>query len=239
MIGRSFPAVAAFFMLASAQGVAGELPDGFVHLSDAAPTVSQDIRYYGSLNFLGRRAAGYDAAECILTKQAAAALAKVQAGLEADGLTLVVFDCYRPMAAVNDFVGWARQGGPADPRWHPRVERGDLVRDGYIGANSSHARGSTVDVAIASPAGNTSTAPDCGAAAPAMLDFGTGFDCFDERSRTAYVPLAGDAVDNRVRLVEAMKKAGFRNYSREWWHFTLAGEPYPKTQFDFPVTARP
>lgn len=231
--------VAAAIVLSCAQASAQGLPDGFVHLSAVAPGIVQDIRYSGALNFLGRPAAGYDAAECILTKQAAAALAKVQAGLEAEGLTLVVFDCYRPMAAVDDFVGWARQGGPVDSRWHPKVERGDLVSEGYIGANSSHARGSTVDVAIASKAGNTATDPDCGATAQAMLDFGTGFDCFDERSRTAYAPLAGEAAANRRLLVERMKQAGFRNYSREWWHFTLTDEPFPKTQFDFPVTAGP
>jgi len=32
-----------------------------------------------------------------------------------------------------------------------------------------------------------------------------------------------------------MKKHGFRSYSKEWWHFTLRGEPFPKTFFDFPV----
>ncbi|TIT94355.1 MAG: hypothetical protein E5W43_26545, partial [Mesorhizobium sp.] len=35
----------------------------------------------------------------------------------------------------------------------------------------------------------------------------------------------------------AMRAAGFRNYAREWWHFTLADEPFPKQRFDFPVTA--
>ncbi|MBR3234223.1 MAG: hypothetical protein IKG11_01255 [Atopobiaceae bacterium] len=24
----------------------------------------------------------------------------------------------------------------------------------------------------------------------------------------------------------------------EWWHFTLADEPYPDTYFDFPVSSR-
>ncbi|WP_348628543.1 M15 family metallopeptidase [Mesorhizobium sp. WSM3882] len=33
------------------------------------------------------------------------------------------------------------------------------------------------------------------------------------------------------------RAAGFRNYAREWWHFTLADEPFPKQRFDFPVTA--
>ena len=29
--------------------------------------------------------------------------------------------------------------------------------------------------------------------------------------------------------------AGFTNYPNEWWHYTLADEPYPDTYFDVPV----
>ena len=29
--------------------------------------------------------------------------------------------------------------------------------------------------------------------------------------------------------------AAFAPYDREWWHFTLRGEPFPDTYFDFPV----
>jgi len=32
-----------------------------------------------------------------------------------------------------------------------------------------------------------------------------------------------------------MKKHGFKPYSREWWHFTLKDELFPKTYFNFPV----
>jgi D-alanyl-D-alanine dipeptidase len=30
-----------------------------------------------------------------------------------------------------------------------------------------------------------------------------------------------------------MMKYGFRSYTKEWWHFTLKNEPFPKTYFDF------
>ena len=36
-------------------------------------------------------------------------------------------------------------------------------------------------------------------------------------------------------LREAMLRHGFRPISSEWWHFTLADEPYPDTYFTFPV----
>ena len=31
---------------------------------------------------------------------------------------------------------------------------------------------------------------------------------------------------------------GFKPLAEEWWHFTLANEPYPDTYFDFPVIQR-
>ena len=36
-------------------------------------------------------------------------------------------------------------------------------------------------------------------------------------------------------LAAAMRRRGFRGYDKEWWHFTLRGEPFPDTYFDFPV----
>ena len=79
------------------------------------------------------------------------------------------------------------------------------------------------------------TDPACGAAAPGMAEFGTGFDCFDRKSRTLFSPLPPGAAENRARLVRAMAAEGFVNYTREWWHFTLENEPYPDRYFNFPV----
>ena len=93
-----------------------------------------------------------------------------------------------------------------------------------------------MDVAIASTGQTLRPSPACGAGDVEMLDFGTGFDCFDKASETAQASLTKDARSNRQKLVETMKAAGFRNYSREWWHFTLRGEPHPQQLFDFPVT---
>jgi D-alanyl-D-alanine dipeptidase len=40
---------------------------------------------------------------------------------------------------------------------------------------------------------------------------------------------------DRGELAGAMHCHGFRPYEKEWWHFTLSREPFPKTYFDFPV----
>lgn len=213
------------------------MPAGFVRIADVDPTIRQDIRYAGLANFLHRRVDGYDAPVCILTAQAARALSSVQQAMKARGLTLVVFDCYRPSRAVADIGRWTRKGGPPDRQWYPSVQRGDLIAKGYVGEFSSHSRGSTVDLGIAEAEGKNIVRATCGAPHGGTLDFGTGFDCFDPASETARRPLPAKAMENRRLLLDAMGAAGFRNYAREWWHFTLAGEPFPRQRFDFPVTA--
>lgn len=40
---------------------------------------------------------------------------------------------------------------------------------------------------------------------------------------------------NRMLLRSVMMKHGFAPLAEEWWHFTLADEPYPDTYFDHPV----
>ncbi|TIU44887.1 MAG: D-alanyl-D-alanine dipeptidase, partial [Mesorhizobium sp.] len=111
---------------------AASLPVGFVRLADVDSTIRQDIRYAGRENFLRRKVDGYDAPVCILTAQAAKALSSVQKTMTAKGLTLIVFDCYRPARAVADMVRWTREAGPPDPQWYPTVRRGDLIAKGYI-----------------------------------------------------------------------------------------------------------
>ena len=40
---------------------------------------------------------------------------------------------------------------------------------------------------------------------------------------------------NRMILRQAMMRHGFKPFPTEWWHFTLADEPFPDTYFNFPV----
>ncbi|WP_245429269.1 M15 family metallopeptidase [Mesorhizobium sp. WSM3860] len=227
----------ALALLSAFPAHADPLPAGFVRLADVDPTIRQDIRYAGPENFLHRRVDGYEAPVCILTARAAKALSGVQKAMTTKGLTLIAFDCYRPARAVADIGRWTREGGPPDLQWYPKVERGDLIAKGYVGELSSHSRGSTVDLAIAELDEESAAHPACGATDAGTLDFGTGFDCFDPASETAHRPLPAQAAANRTMLLSAMRAAGFRNYAREWWHFTLADEPFPKQRFDFPVTA--
>jgi D-alanyl-D-alanine dipeptidase len=82
-------------------------PEDIVDLKSAAPSIVVDIRYAGPHNFVGRPIPGYDVDKCLVTRRAAEAVATVQQKLTAFGLSLLVYDCYRPQRGVDYFVNWA------------------------------------------------------------------------------------------------------------------------------------
>jgi zinc D-Ala-D-Ala dipeptidase len=239
-------------LLLPAPALAGSaLPKGFVYLRDVDPTIVQDIRYAGSHNFVGRPIKGYLAAECILSVAAANALATVQKMLAAKSLSLIVWDCYRPKRAVEDFFRWSRDPTQSEMKaeFYPRTDKQNLFALGYLATHSAHSRGSTVDLGIV-PAG-TSLVPPPDPPQPLMactapkgerfedgtIDFGTGYDCLDVLGNTANA--RGTALSNRQTLKSYMRGAGFRSYAREWWHFELVNEPFHGDGFDFEVSASP
>jgi zinc D-Ala-D-Ala dipeptidase len=207
-----------------ASAFAQERPASFVDAATVVPGLIVEMRYAGSHNFVGRPIDGYQATHCLLTRPAAAALANVARDLASRGLVLKVFDCYRPKRAVANFMRWARNifDLAGKKEFYPNVDKSSLFRDGYIAALSGHSRGSTVDLTLARANGHE-------------LDMGTPFDFFSPRSWTASANISAAAKINRATLAEAMRRRGFRPYFREWWHFTLAREPFPDTYFDFPV----
>lgn len=224
------------------------LPQGFVYLANQVPGAQQDIRYYTSNNFVGRPIVGYFAGSCILTAEAASALAEAQQNAESMGYSLKVYDCYRPQSAVNDFTAWAADVEDilVKHRFYPQVDKSELFTLGYIAEQSGHSRGSTVDITLV-PLGSQqpdvdpfSNRYDCRSAMPRRypdnsLDMGSGYDCFDEISHTGNPDISNTARRNRQLLQSIMEAAGFVNYDREWWHYTLDQEPHTDVYFDFPV----
>jgi D-alanyl-D-alanine dipeptidase len=209
---------------ALAQERAQERPAAFVDASTVVPGLIVEMRYAGAHNFVGRPIDGYEAPRCLLSQAAAAALAEVARDLAPRGLHIKVFDCYRPTRAVANFVRWARDlkdtAGKAE--FYPDVDKRTLFRDGYIASQSGHSRGSTIDMSLANDDGHE-------------LDMGTPFDFFSPKSWSADPTVTPEQHANRMLLAAAMRRHGFRPYEREWWHFTLRGEPFPDTYFDFPV----
>ena len=202
-------------------------PSGFVVLADYLPHVIQEIRYHSTYNFIGERIDGYEQPCAILTIEAARALKAVSNEMFVQGYRLKVFDAYRPACAVKQFVLWGieDQDIRMKPYFYPELEKQELFAKGYIAKLSSHSRGSAIDLTLL----DMKTGK--------VVDMGSPFDLFSEKSHPDYPDLTEEQHENRMLLQHVMVRNGFNPIDCEWWHFCLKDEPYPDTYFEFPVSA--
>ncbi|MDO8878321.1 MAG: M15 family metallopeptidase [Pseudolabrys sp.] len=220
-------------------------------MRDIDPSIAQDMRYAGRDNFTGKPLPGYDAPECLLRRAAALALSQVQAELAAANLSLKVYDCYRPKRAVAAMAAWSRlsKNEPDTSRFYPALNKKRLFALGYIARSSAHSRGVAVDLTLiarnAGPAAafdpgakyGSCTGPQTERAPDDSLDMGTGYDCFDVKSHTHNTSITPAQAANRRLLLAAMRKHGFTNYRREWWHFAYNSAD-DGVAYDFPIGRR-
>ena len=199
--------------------------ENFVAITDVVPDAILEIRYYSTYNFVGIRIDGYEQPIALLTKQAADSLKVVSDELRKHGYRLKIWDSYRPQRAVNHFIRWAEDLSDTvmKPIFYPMVDKSLLFEQNYIMARSGHSRGSTVDLTLV----DEQTGKE--------LDMGSPFDWFGKESHPDYMDLTSTQLANRLVLRHAMLSHGFKPIDSEWWHFTLAEEPFPDTYFDFPV----
>jgi D-alanyl-D-alanine dipeptidase len=238
-------------LIASAGTVRAQtLPAGFVYLREIDPSIIQDIRYAGVNNFIGRPLRGYDAAECVATREVAVKLKAIQQDLVKRKLSLKMFDCYRPARAVADMAAWSKNGHEtaAERRFNPALRKEDLFRLGYVATHSQHSTGAALDLTLVDLTADNSAAfeankayADCTAPAEARapegsVDMGTGYDCSDAKAHTASTAIAPAQRRWRHELVAVMARQGFVNYSKEWWHFALPGAG--GAAYDFPIQPR-
>ncbi len=198
----------------------------FVMLSDHIPHIIQEIRYFSTFNFVGDRINGYEEPIALLTKEAARALLAVNNEMMVKGYRLKIYDAYRPVTAVKHFIFWGIEDQDIRMKqyFYPGLEKQELFNRGYIAKRSSHSRGSTVDLTLL----DMKTGKD--------VDMGGPFDYFGELSHPDYRGITDEQYENRMMLRDAMLRNGFLPFECEWWHFTLADEPYPDRYFDFPVS---
>ncbi len=239
-----FRAHLAFVLVLSALACAPKATDpaadssDFVNISDVAPDVILEIRYFGTYNFVGSRIDGYEAPVALMTRRAADSLKAVSDDVVRHGYRLKIYDAYRPQCGVDHFMRWGAEFSDTlmKPYFYPDLTKDVLFSRRYIDEKSGHTRGSTVDLTLFDMATEKE------------LDMGGTFDWFGPESHPDYCgdpetlewkPVEGGLTSvqfyNRMVLRTAMLRHGFKPYDCEWWHFTLKDEPYPDTYFTFPV----
>ena len=214
-----------FIFLFCYEGRGQKLPNGFTYLLEIDPTIKKELRYYTSKNFVGTPIDGYMKNKIIISIPAAKALKKIQTKLLESGLSLKIFDAYRPQQAVDHFVRWAKIMNDTLKKqlYYPDIKKSELFKLGFIALKSGHTRGSTVDLSIVDIKTNKE------------LDMGSSYDFFGEKSHPFYKKITKTQMKNRMLLRTIMIKNGFIPYDNEWWHFTLKDEPYPTTYFNFTI----
>lgn len=188
-----------------------------VDLRVVAPAVVLDLRYATADNFTGR--AVYGTARCLLRRDVAARLARVQARLAREGLGLRVWDCYRPFTVQERF--WALV---PDARYVARPVR---RADGRPAAGSKHNRGAAVDLTLVDTGGRPLPMP-------------TAFDDFGPAAHRGSGAGGREAQANAARLADAMAAEGFEPLPTEWWHFDGPGwEGYELLDVPFDAVPAP
>ncbi|MFN4081653.1 MAG: D-alanyl-D-alanine dipeptidase [Saprospiraceae bacterium] len=178
-------------------------PEGFADISVVAPEIIQEIRYASDNNFMGEKI--YDCAACLLREPVAKALAQAQQRLQAVGMGIKVFDCYRPRPYQQRL--WDKK---PDPNYVTPPAKGSM-----------HSRGAAVDLTLVNAEGKE-------------LDMGTPYDFFGPEAHADYLQLPQEVLRNRQILRQVMEASGFKGIRTEWWHFSYKGANFPLSDYVWP-----
>lgn len=173
----------------------------FVDITELDSSIMLDIRYATSRNFTGKIM--YPVARCLLRRDAALRLLRVEQKLRKHGYRLIIFDGYRPLSVQKKF--WNIM---PDERYVADPSKG-----------SRHNRGAAVDVSLADLAGHPLPMP-------------SDYDDFSEKAHRDYTGASPESKKNCALLEGLMKEEGFEPFLTEWWHFDAPGwEHYPVSDF--------
>ena len=225
------------------------LPDGFNYLKQDDTNIKIWLRYSTETNFVGKTIDGYFANNVlVMTNEAIEAIEKVNKLANHDGFNLVVYDAYRPVKAVENFVRWANDPNDIKNKqiYYPDVLKKDIIPDGYVSNASQHCHGSTIDLTLIRNDTDLNTNPilkhrvlESGRVVPYYddnsLDMFTSFDLFDNSSWPSNIQIPKENFDMREVLKIYMGKFNFKPITTEWWHFTLENQPFPDKSFDFDI----
>lgn len=184
-----------------------ELPEyladsDFVNVSQYLPNIAVELKYATTDNFTGKII--YDFQEVYLRLGTLRKLQAVQEELQGMGLSLKIWDGFRPVSAQ-----WKLWEAYPDPNYVSHPETG----------GRTHCRGNTVDVTLVDSRGQE-------------LEMPTGFDDFSAKADRNYSDCSDKAAVNAGLLEHIMVKHGFTTIQSEWWHFADC-DAYPiEEQYD-------
>lgn len=207
------------------RSVLAQVPESFINVLDLDSTIKVELRYFTTNNFMGMKVQGYKANNAYLTIRAAKGLQMAHRRALKMGMGILIYDSYRPQRAVDHFVQWSRdlKDTLKKSEFYPQINKSKLFEEGFIASKSGHSRGSTVDITLYHL--------ETGEA----IDMGSAYDLFSEQSFHNSPLVNSEQLANRNLLRNLMRNAGFRAYTKEWWHYTLNNEPFPDQYFNFEV----
>ncbi|MBD81531.1 MAG: D-alanyl-D-alanine dipeptidase [Crocinitomicaceae bacterium] len=173
--------------------VAENRENELIDLEQFIPGIKLDIRYATDNNFVEEPV--YQLARAYARKPVAEALSNAQEEFESMGLSIKVFDAYRPYSITVKF--------------YKLYKDTTYVASPYSG--SRHNRGAAIDLTLF----DLNSGKD--------LNMGTEYDDFTELAHPANMNLDSMVLKNRELLISTMNKHGFAVYPSEWWHFDYKG----------------
>lgn len=178
-----------------------------IEISHVNSKIVKDIRLATVNNATGK--AIYTRADCYVHMDTAKALVKVQNELDAMGLSLKIYDAYRPLSVQKTL--WAEAKNEhycATPSKEP----------------GGHPRGTAVDVTLVDKNG-------------AELEMPTAYgDIHSKDIYKAEAKLSATAKHNVALLKRVMTKHGFAQSEPVWWHFELVNSSrYPLLDLNYPT----
>ncbi|NLN97311.1 MAG: M15 family metallopeptidase [Eubacteriaceae bacterium] len=191
---------------------------GLVNLSERIPSLETDVRFYTGENFIGKPLPGYHAPVVWASAQCAEALQRVQHLLLAQGLSLRVYDGYRPQEAECAIRDWMEEPEtmPEKAYYYPKLTKKQLMEKGFIKFPSVHRTGEALDVTLFKLSSGIS------------LDMGSPYGYMSPASQKTYSHLTPRQVQNRLMLKYAMASACFKMNDGGWWHFELDTERWKR-----------
>ncbi len=164
-----------------------------LNIAKEIPEIRLDIKYASKDNFL--KEIIYKHPFAFARKPVVEALKKAQNELKKRGLSLKIYDAYRPYSIT--------------------IYLYNKVKNDKYAANpkngSRHNRGCAVDVTLV----ETESGKD--------ILMPTQFDDFSVKAHADYKKLTKEVINYRTILIQTMEKFGFKVNQFEWWHFDYIG----------------